>query len=225
MKKIFTLIAVAMMALGANAQMISFTELAAKGSLNGKEFTAGDFKLTITDTDASGKIAIDANNAYFGTAEKQIKLTHRLKSGGKSSSKNNLTLTVPSAGVVKLYARTGSNDATDRNVVFTQNEQELFNEVMLESNALKVKGLDADDPNNETNVYPIYSVAVKAGTVAVTYPVNSINFYGFEFVGGDAKVNSVKADAAKVATYNLAGQKIKAKKGVVIKNGKKVIKK
>ena len=224
MKKIFTLIAVAMMALGANAQMISFTEPAAKGSLNGQEFTAGDFKLTITDTDAS-KIEIDPNNAYFGTAEEQIKLTHRLKSGGKSSSKNYLTLTVPSAGVVKLYARTGSNSATDRNVVFTQNEQELFNEVMLETNALKVKGLDAEDLDKETNVYPIYSVAVKAGTVAVTYPVNSINFYGFEFVGGDAKVNSVKADAAKVATYNLAGQKIKAKKGVVIKNGKKVVKK
>ena len=109
--------------------------------------------------------------------------------------------------------------------MFTQNEQELFNEVMLETNALKVKGLDAEDLDKETNVYPIYSVAVKAGTVAVTYPVNSINFYGFEFVGGDAKVNSVKADAAKVATYNLAGQKIKAKKGVVIKNGKKVVKK
>lgn len=224
MKKIFTLIAVAMMALGANAQMISFTEPASKGSLDGQEFTAGDFKLTITDTDAS-KLEIDANNAYFGTAEEQIKLTHRLKSGGKSSSKNNLTLTVPSAGVVKLYARTGSNSATDRNVVFTQNEQELFNEVMLESNALKVKGLDAEDLDKETNVYPIYSVAVKAGTVAITYPVNSINFYGFEFVGGDAKVNSVKADAAKVATYNLAGQKVEAKKGVVIKNGKKVVKK
>lgn len=224
MKKIFTLIAVAMMALGVNAQMISFTEPAAKGSLDGQEFTVGDFKLTITDTDAS-KLEIDPNNAYFGTAEEQKKFTHRLKSGGKSSSKNNLTLTVPSAGVVKLYARTGSNGATDRNVVFTQNEQELFNEVMLESNALKVKGLDAEDLDKETNVYPIYSVAVKAGTVAVTYPVNSINFYGFEFVGGDAKVNSVKADAAKVATYNLAGQKVEAKKGVVIKNGKKVVKK
>lgn len=224
MKKIFTLIAVAMMALGANAQMISFTEPAAKGSLDGKVFTAGDFKLTITDTDKS-KIEIDANNAYFGTAEKQIKLTHRLKSGGKSSSKNNLTLTVPSAGVVKLYARTGSNSATDRNVVFTQNEQELFNEIMLESNVLKVKGLDAEDLDKETSVYPIYSVAVKAGTVAVTYPVNSINFYGFEFVGGDAKVNSVKAAAAKVAAYNLAGKKVAVEKGILIKNGKKVVKK
>ena len=93
MKKIFTLIAVAMMALGANAQMISFTDPASKGSLDGQVFTAGDFKLTITDTDAS-KLEIDANNAYFGTAEEQIKLTHRLKTGGKSSSKNNLTLTL-----------------------------------------------------------------------------------------------------------------------------------
>ena len=86
MKKLFTLIAVAMMAVGAQAQKISFTadDVASAGTLNEKEFVNGEFKLKITDT--ATKIAIDANNCYFGTADSQEKFTHRLKTGGKSLS-------------------------------------------------------------------------------------------------------------------------------------------
>lgn len=186
MKKFFTLIAMAAVAMGVNAQKITWGEgdIATAGSLDGKEFVSGDFKLAVTDTD--GKVAIDANNAYFGTAEESEKLTHRLKSGGKSSSKNQLTLTIPSAGTLKVFVRTGSNSATDRNIVLTQNEAELYNQLVLESNAAKVAGFDESDPSKETNVYPVISVPVEAGTVIVTYPTGSLNFYGFELVGGGA---------------------------------------
>ena len=187
MKKLFTLIAMAAIAMGVNAQKITFTEAdeAATGTLDGKVFASGDFKLTITDT--NGKVAIDKNAQHFGTAEANEKSGGgRLKSGGKSSSSNMLTLTIPSAGTLKILARTGSNSATDRTVVVTQNETELYNQVVKEEDAVKVTGLDESDPSKETNVYPIISVPVEAGEVVVTYPIGSINFYGFELVSGSS---------------------------------------
>ncbi len=203
----------------------SADDIAAKGTLNGKTF-GKDFKLTITDTDES-KLEIDANNVYFGDATNQTKFTHRLKSGGKSSSNNKLTLTIPSAGTLKIYVRTGSNSATDRHLVLTQ-ETELFNEIIQEADAIQVKGLDEKDLEKETNVYPIISVPVEKGTVEITYPDGSMNFYGFEFIGTTGIQETIAP--AKVisngAIYNLAGQKVNENyKGIVIKNGKKYIQK
>lgn len=228
MKKIFTLIAMAVMAMNANAQQIAFTEedVAAKGSLDGKVFEAGSFKLTITDTD--GKIEIDKNAQYFGTAESQVKSAGgRLKSGGKSSSKNFMTASIPAAGTLKVWARTGSNSATDRNLVITQGETELYNKVVQEADAVKVVGLDETDPTKETNVYPVISVEVAAGDVVITYPVGSMNFYGFEFAeGGATAIKNVKVQTADGVVYNLAGQKVSGDfKGIVIKNGKKMLQK
>ena len=202
-------------------------DIAEKGTLNGKTF-GEDFKLTITDTADGGKLSIDENSAYFGDADNQIKFTHRLKTGGKSDSKNNMTLTIPSDGTLKVYVRTGSNSATDRNLVLSQSGTELYNKVVQESDAVKVKGLDTKEPDKETNVYPIISVSVKAGTVDVTYPTNSLNFYGFEFIGTTGIQETIAP--AKVisngAIYNLAGQKVNENyKGIVIKNGKKYIQK
>lgn len=57
---------------------------------------------------------------------------------------------------------------------------------------------------------------------------SQIGFGGFEFTaGGDSGVANIKADADKDApSYNLAGQRVDENyKGVVIKNGKKVVKK
>ena len=224
MKKIFTLIAVAAMALSAQAQRISWTadDAADTGTLDGKEFASGDFKLTITDTE--GKVAIDTNNAYFGTADANEKFTARLKSGGKSSSKNTLKLTIPTAGTLKVYVRTGSNSKTDRNVVLTQNEVALYDAIVEEGQAVKVKGLDQSDPDKETNVYPVISVTVEAGEVIVTYPVGSMNFYCFELSGTSTGINTVKAASENRVRYNLAGQKVaEGYKGVVIENGRKVV--
>ena len=181
MKKIFTLLTMVLMAIGANAQaLINWDATAAVGTLNGQTFGKG-FVLTLTDTD--GKLSIDANDAFFGTAESQTKFSYRLKSGGKSSSKNYMKLTIPSEGKLRVYARTGSNSATDRNLVLKQGSTELYNAVVKEADAVKVKGLDETDLEKEVNVYPIIEVDVVAGEVEVTYPTGSMNFYGFEFTG------------------------------------------
>lgn len=179
MKKIFTLIAAVAMTLGANAQLISFGTKDAPATLE-NSYEVDGFKLTRTDTD--GKHAIDANTATFGTVAEPVKFETRLKMGGKSSAKNALTLTVPSAGTLKVYVRTGSNSATDRNVVLEQNGTPLYNSVVQESD---VKETIDNGDGTTTNVYPVITVAVVAGSINVSYPVNGLNFYGFEFVAGE----------------------------------------
>lgn len=84
-------------------------------------------------------------------------------------------------------------------------------------------------------VYATGSKATIGGAVFTEEPVNSLVLTGTDddgneiFLGliGDASagVNSVKANTQNGVIYNLAGQKVDASyKGVVIQNGKKVIK-
>lgn len=224
MKKFFTLIAAVALAASVNAQVLKFDQTFAKGSVPAT-FSADGLVLTVVDTD--GKMAVDDNSQYFGTAESYTNFSFRLKSGGKSLTKNNLTLTVPSDGTLKVYARTGSFSATDRNVVLTQNGTELVNKILLESEAVSVPMTDDKGNTKDTKVFPVISVPVKQGDVAITYPVNSVNFYGFELVKTGTGISSVNAAAAKKdgKTYNMAGQEVSSSaKGIVIKNGKKYVK-
>ena len=200
MKKIFTLLAGVLLAMGAQAQTITWDAVAAKGSFNGKTFGEG-FVLTCTDSD--GKQEIDKNDAYFGDATTQVKFTYRLKTGGKSGSKNALSLTIPSSGTLRVYARTGSNSATDRNLVLTQNGTKLVDKVLLESEAVVVnleERISGDNPTGETKVYPIIETQVTAGIVAVTYPVNGLNFYCFEFESDGSVV--VPLDPTPATTWD-----------------------
>ena len=224
MKKFFTLIAAVALAASVNAQVLKFDQTYAKGSVPAT-FSADGLVLKVVDTD--GKMAVDANSQYFGTAESYENFSYRLKSGGKSLTKNNLTLTVPSDGTLKVYVRTGSSSATDRNVVLTQNGTELVNKILLESEAVSVPMTDDKGETKDTNVFPVISVPVKQGDVAITYPVNSVNFYGFELLKTGTGISSVNAAAAKKdgKTYNMAGQEVSSSaKGIVIKNGKKYVK-
>lgn len=223
MKKFFTLIAAVALAASVNAQVLTFTQKYAKGSVP-ETFSADGLELKVVDKD--GKMEVDANSQYFGTAESYKNFSFRLKSGGKSLAKNNLILTVPSDGTLKVYVRTGSSSATDRNIVLTQNETELVNKILLESEAVSVP-MTVDNVTKDTKVFPVISVPVKQGDVAITYPVNSVNFYGFELVKTSTGISSVNTAAAKKngKTYNMAGQEVSSSaKGIVIKNGKKYVK-
>lgn len=194
MKKIFTLIAMAAMAIGANAQKITFN--ADEGKL--ASWDIDGFKLTYVDD--NGKIAVDANNCYFGTAEEYVKYEGRLKTGGKSGAANNITLTVPSAGTLKVSVRTGSNSATDRNVVLTQGDETLYDKVVQESDAVSVTMGEKDN-----NVYPVIEVPVQAGDISVNYPTGSLNFYAFEFIAGG---NTTPSDSQPIDLTLEAGTDI-----------------
>ena len=161
-------------------------------------FTVDGFTVAITDPD--NKMSIDANDCRFGTATDYKMYSHRLKSGGKSSAtKNFMTLTIPEAGTLRIAVRTGSNSATDRNLVLKQGGDTIYNQVIVESMAVKVM-----EGETEVSVYPFVEVPVEAGTVALSYPVNGLNFYAFAFKaeGGETPVVLDAPDAAPAApTY------------------------
>ena len=208
MKKIFTLIAVAVMALTASAEKITFGDAAIGTGSVPASFSDGSFVLSRTDE--GNKHSIDLNNAYFGDASAQEKFISRLKVGGKSGTKNGLSLSIPGAGTLKVYVRTGSNSATDRTLTLTQGGTSLYNKVVQESDAIVVEmesAISETNPTGETKVYPVISVPVTAGTVSVEYAVNGLNFYGFEFVAGEGGGSTpeptptpapVVADAGKI---------------------------
>lgn len=66
---------------------------------------------------------------------------------------------------------------------------------------------------------------VEAKTYLMFNPKNQLGIYGFKFTEGAAGISNVKAEQnADGAIYNLAGQKVdKNFKGIVLKNGKKVV--
>lgn len=223
MKKFFTLFAATLIAIAANAQLISFSEPVAKGSVGDTPYGTGNFTITVTDTD--GKCEIDANNAYFGTAGEKVQFTHRLKTGGKSGPKNSITMNVPAEGTLKVYARTGSNSATDRNILVTQSGEEVIDHIMLESEAIEEKYTDEGGEEKVRKIYPVLTGKVIAGEVSIAYPVGSINFYGFELVtsGTPDAIKSINAEttAKKVVkdgkieivtnngSFNAAGARVK----------------
>ena len=185
------------------------------------EYNVNDFKMTYVDT--NNKAAVDANSQYFGTAEAYENYKARFKTGAKSDSKSNITLTIPATGTLKIAVRSASGSATDRNLVLTQSGTELYNQIVKDADAVSVN-IEGEDKK----VFPYVTVEVAAGTVEVTYPGGALNFYAFELLtstGIQQTIAPVKVIENNVI-YNLAGQKVnESYKGIVIKNGKKYIQK
>jgi hypothetical protein len=217
MKKLFTLLAVAFAATSMNAQIINFGEAAVANADLPAAWQSGDLKLVLTN---DGKPSVDLNTASFGTADAFNTYNSRLKTGGASSSKRFLTLTVPSDGHVKVAARTGSNTDATRTITLTQNDTELLTYKFDEANAITAS-------DGATKVYPYAEADVKAGDVVITFTVNGINIYAIEFTAATTGINQVgQVTTTQGVTYNLAGQRVSDNyKGVVIRDGKKLVQK
>ena len=152
---------------------------------------AGENMFTITVTDPDNKMVIDANPARFGTAEAYTDYTHRLKSGGKSSAtKNFITATIPADGQLRIAVRTGSNSATDRNLVIMQGETELYNKAVVEADTIE---------SVSPRTYKYITVDVKAGSAVLSYPTNGINFYAFAFKAAAGETPQPQQDAPDAA--------------------------
>jgi len=155
---------------------IFFTKACAKDSLaSDAKFGSEIFNVTITDTD--NKMEIDANNVFFGSDSIESVYNFRLKTGGKSSAKNFMTINIPEDGLLAIAVRTSSNADSTRTLVLVQGEDTLYNKVVKESDAVKYKINDS----TTISLYPYVVVPVKAGQVTVTYPVGALNFYAFAF--------------------------------------------
>ena len=156
----------------------------------------------------SDKAKVDGNPlsfAYSSTDESiESNFTQRWNVGAPlspSTANRNMTITVPSAGTLNVYARSAKGDATDRTLTLTQNGTAIYGPTVVQ---------DADkfdlDNGNANNCFPIISVEVKAGDITVTTSA-AINFYGFAFTPTAPASVDVTITDAGYATFanNTAG--------------------
>ena len=216
MKKMFFLAAAMLAAVTVSAQRIEFTEVIATGDFGtSRTFSNGDVELTIDNR--YGKMQVDANKTKFGTSTADMwQSTNRLKTGGMSSvtegQELGMTLYVPSAGVVKVYARSGSSSAT-RAIVLIQDGVEVLNHAFSDAEAV----LEGD-----VKIFPIFTsekvaegeIDIQFGKVPEGESGNGGMFiYAIEFVSdGQGIQDAMWAPKAKKVMEN--GQMLIVRDGV-----------
>ncbi len=182
-------------------------------------FSDRDFSINITDE--NDKFKLDENNAYFGTETKYEKFTTRLKTGGKSSSKNMITVNIPVAGKLQIMARSSSSSSA-RALVVSQNDAEIYNQLLDDATAVSITMEE-----NTTKIYKIHETDVEAGTATITYPDGAVNFYCIRLaVPQGAGIEAIANDIViENAIFNLRGQRVNEMTPgqIYIVNGKKVI--
>ena len=217
MRKIFFLAAAMLAAVTASAQRIEFTEVIAVDAFGtSKTFSNGDVELTIDNR--YGKMQVDANKTKFGTSTADMwQSTNRLKTGGMSSvtegKELGMTLYVPSAGVVKVYARSGSSSAT-RAIVLIQDGVEVLNHAFTDTEVVL---------EGEVKLFPIFtSEKVSAGEIDIQFGKvpegesgsnGGMYIYAIEFVSdGQGIQDAMVAPKAKKVMEN--GQMLIVRDGV-----------
>ena len=183
-----------------------------------ESYADGDFSIVITDN--NGKFTVDDNSQYFGNETSYEQFTTRLKTGGKSSSNSFITVNIPVAGKLQIMARSASSSSV-RALVVTQNEAEIYNGLLDESN------VEVEIEGAAKKVFKVHETNVEAGTADITYPDGAVNFYCIrlavpEGAGIESIVNDVVANGA---IFNLRGQRVNEMTPgqIYIVNGKKVI--
>lgn len=218
-KTLLSLFALATAAV-ASAQTITFEV----GTLTaGAEATYGTGDFTVVGQAGDKDITVDENKAKFGVAaaDGYDAFTTRWKSGGKTKEVGPyFTVNCPGAGTLKIAARSGSGSAKDRTVVVTDGETELYNKVVEDGQKAT---FTPEGSENEVGVFPYIEVSVDAKkSLKVSFPIGSINVYGFVFVSASGEtpetpvepdvtpINDIQIEAQVVAVeyFTLAGAKV-----------------
>ena len=221
MKKIFTMIAAAFMAVSAQAQTLTFDEATSSTGT----FGSGDFIMTTAGWDG-------ANNAestrYFGTADSYVSAKGMIRAGNKiDGSTRSLTIKSTYGGTVKFYMCTSSSTA-ERDVTVNGQTKQTSKTTAADNAERAVYGILEFDINyGETamttngDVY-IYKVEFTSnGTVApaekptlLTYTVNASTPTTAD-EGGDGRTVTIALENGKVVIGNyekiLIGDALKAK--------------
>lgn len=212
MKKIFTLIAAAMMVAGANAQKEwNFS------NWEQKTFTATETidDLTVHALATGGNVTIDGNNKTVDG----VKYTQRLKTGGGVAVEEGtdnigraLSFSVP--GNCKITVIACSSNSTDARTL--NYASGTYDNVFTTGNVpagTPIK-IEANYTGEATTIY-LYSAG------------GGINFYDVAFTLVSTGINEITSNTVaneNAPVYNLAGQKVnKEAKGILIQNGKKFI--
>lgn len=244
MKKIFTLIAVAAMAINANAQSYKIAE--------GDKFTVGQ---QITSV-ANITMTFGGHEGQYNNGKKDltdawtdaVAHTTAFESVGYAASTNGngnnpvgddfKSSLTPTYGTYYVFEPTvaGALEVcgvfnADKTVVVSEDGADITSAITYKGTAedgTEIEGLTFTDNQFSAKLYGTITFNVKAGSkYYVMIQGSKMGFAGFTFpaAGGESGIASVKAAKANAAEYNLAGQKVAASfKGLVIKEGKKVIK-
>lgn len=244
MKKIFTLIAVAAMAINANAQSYKIAE--------GDKFTVGQEITSVANIKmifgGAAQTYKDKNDAdKTDTWKDAVAHTTAFESVGYAASTDgngnnpvgddNKSSLTPTRGTFYVFepAAAGSLEVcgvfnADKTVVVSEDGVDITSTITYKGTAedgTEIEGLTFTDNKFSAKLYGTLTFNVKAGSkYYVMIQGSKMGFAGFTFTaGGESGIASVKAAKANAAEYNLAGQKVAAGfKGLVIKDGKKVIK-
>ena len=151
---------------------------------------------TVVAKSDKGKVEGNSLNFAYASTDENIEtsFTQRWNAGAPltpTDANRNMTITVPSAGKLNIYARSAKSSATDRSLVLNQNDVEIFNQVIQDADKFQIGAVDC---------YPIVSVDVAAGDISVT-TTNIINFYGFSFTPTAASSVDVTITDAGYATF------------------------
>ena len=214
MKKIFTLIAVAAMAMTANAQgKYAMTEADEYGfgDQPKRADRVANCEMTFGDANDPG----DGEPAAFAAAAADSHIegyTAYTKGNGVNGDKP--------GGTAYVFKPAINGSIT---VAIVLNSGKKFY-VLEDGTALS----NYDGITTEEKYYGTYSFNVTAGKTYKVYCAGSkLGFYGFEFSDQPTSVKGIKNVAVNNgAIYNIAGQKVANDyKGLVIKNGRKMIQK
>lgn len=226
MKKIFTLIAAAMMVAGANAQAVQV-------NINETGATSVEANTVLTDNDcfkattvyaATGGIKDNGGYVYEDgmTFENWVQLrvaaepTAEAPNGTEQSGSTSVVIVAKKNATLNAYVRTGNNK-----------EVKLFDQAT--STALtSTNKFVADGSSN--NLWT-WTYTIEAGkTYVLTEKGGTGRLSGFSYVvtGGSTGIDGITSNETvneNAPVYNLAGQRVsKDAKGILIQNGRKVIK-
>lgn len=229
MKKIFTLIAVALMAVGANAQTTIYSW---EGGAEGATETGG--KATAADADGNDTSADDINMS--NSSYKCIRLR-----GAKDFSTYTVTLTLDkelSAGDQIAITAYRNKDAEGKKsgalLKFEKGETTATTDTdgtglqFININSA-VEGTSEYGTAPNTVIVEVPADAAGSKTITMCRAQTATNLFITKIeitTSSSTGINSVKTANESNVEYNLAGQQVdKNYKGVVVKNGKKMIQK
>ena len=205
MKKIFTLIAMALMAVGANAQTTIFD--AANEAWSSADLTKGETKVGDVTWHGGGSVSIATGSKTFAD---EVQWTARIKSGGKSTFKSGSTLvrvftfTPTKSGKVKVYCVGGG--AGDRTTYISQSITSTDRDTETAIGSFK----------STEQAIGIAEATVEAGEMVYVWADNNVGIYGitFEEVATEAVDATFSLTNTNINTYQTSQIKVNSKAGL-----------
>ena len=204
MKKIFTLIAMALVAVIANAQTTIFDAAAADWA--SADLTTGTTTVGDVTWYGGGNASIDGGATVEG-----VTWGKRLKTGGGSTFKTGsfgrvLTFTPAKAGKVKVYGTHGSSSGDPRTIYISQSVTSTNRD---ESTSLGKYALPAGEKG-------IAEATVEAGVMVYVWADSNVGIYGitFEEVATEAADAMFSLTNTNINTYQTSQIKVNSKAGL-----------